>query len=290
MCLTLRGVVSVGAMVLVAAAGGVCRGAELYVNNVLGNDVLNGRSAEVVNETTGPVRSINRAARLAGRGDTIIVANTGTVYLESIQLGGVAKSGLGTIPLTILGNGAIVDGSAPVLPAGWRHIGGPLWQVTPLRKGHYQLLLEDRPLPEHRIPTEAAVLPTIPEGHWSAWRGSIVFHVPGGNDPARLPLRLAVQGTGLSLYAVHNVVIRDLTFRYFRLDGVSANDLCRGVVLENVHCLGNGRAGATVAGSSQLILRNCELRGNLRHSLLVTETATADVTTSLLDQPPTIAE
>ena len=39
---------------------------------------------------------------------------------------------------------------------------------------------------------------------------------------------------GLSLYKVEHVVIRDLTFQHFQVDGVNVHDLCANVVLDNV--------------------------------------------------------
>ncbi|MFP6764631.1 MAG: hypothetical protein VB858_13475, partial [Planctomycetaceae bacterium] len=64
------------------------RAETLYVNNRMGRDHNNGTQEKSVNETTGPVRTIQRALKLAGASDVISIANTGTPYYESITLYG----------------------------------------------------------------------------------------------------------------------------------------------------------------------------------------------------------
>jgi hypothetical protein len=161
--------------------------------------------------------------------------------------------------------------------------------MTPWHKGTYLLLNGGVPLPEHPRPRHLGGLSDMPEGEWTAFGGSIYLRLPAIEVPGDHPLRLAWEPMGLSLYKVQHVVVRDLTFRHFQVDGVNLHDLCSDVVLDNVKSLANARAGVTVAGTSAVVLRNCELAGNGRHSLLVTEKAGADVDEATqLSVPPTV--
>jgi hypothetical protein len=94
--------------------------------------------------------------------------------------------------------------------------------------------------------------------------------------PPTLPFSYAADDVGLTLYNVRNVVVHDLTFRHFRLDGVSAPDNCRDVLLLGVRSLENGRAGLAVGGSSQVVMQGGELERNRVTNILVTGRATAE--------------
>lgn len=267
--------------------------ATIYVDSLHGDNANDGRSEFPSSPGSGPVRTIARALERAGFGDTISLANHGIPYYERISLTGRRHSGFPGIPFVLEGNGAIVDGSLPVPPSAWERVDRNLWKMTPWRKGHYVLLLGDEPIAEFRVPAAAAQLPAIPAGQWAAWRGSIYYHLPEYEEPSYLPLRFARWGVGLTLYDVRNVTVRNVTFRHFRLDGVNAHDRCRNVILEDVRCVGNGRAGVAVAGTSDVTLRSCQLMGNLRHSVLITERAAAILDPAVpneLDEPPTLSE
>jgi hypothetical protein len=275
----------------VVTAWPVADAAILYVDNRQGADVYNGHTARPIDIASGPVRTIDRALRLAGPGDTIIIANTGVPYTGPVALAGSQNGGFERLPLTIVGNGAVVDGSQPVHPSAWTRVAPGLWRMTPWRKGTYLLLEGGRPLPEHPRPPNLDGLADLAEGHWTAYRGSIYLRLPGLEEPVDRVLGLAWEPMGLSLYKVQHVVIRDLTFQHFQVDGVNLHDLCSDVILENVRSIENARAGVTVAGSSAVTLRNCELAGNGRASLLILEKGGAEVdAASQLSEPPTVAE
>lgn len=280
-------------VLLLTAAFVRCAGADVfYVDNLQGNDGFDGRSDHPVGRITGPTKTISRALRLARGGDTIIVANTGTPYYESLSLAGPKSSGYRGLPFTIVGNGAIVDGSRRVPPRAWKRIGANLWRFVPWRKGYFQLLLNDKPVPEFRekVPrTNATGLSAkIPAGQWTVWKGAIYYRTGSRESPAELPFRYAYHSVGATLYDVSNVRLVDLTFRFFRLDGVNAHDRCRSVTLEKIKALGNGRSGIAVGGTSAILIRNCEATGNRLNSLLISERGSAKVEDSKLDRPPTV--
>lgn len=269
---------------------GLARGATIYVDNRLGNDRYDGLNATPVSEFTGPVRTLQQAVKLASAGDTIQLADGGAVYYGSVTLWGERHSGSGRTPFRIIGNGAILSGAKPVPEGMWRHTGGGVWRITPIRKAYYQLVLDGQAVAETACDRSATELPAIPVGQWCAWRGAVYYQAERGVDPNSMNFWLADEEAGITLLDVRNVVISGLTLRHFRLDGINAHDRSREIILENVTSEENGRAGVTVAGSSQVVIIGGKLTENREHSLLITELGAAAVEQTDLDQPPTLPE
>ena len=102
-------------------------GREIFVDNVSGDDHFTGQQPRGTADLSGPVRTIAKALRLAGSGDIIVLAKTNDPYRESISLVGSRHSGTAKEPFVIRGNGAILDGSAPVPAKAWEpYQGGDL--------------------------------------------------------------------------------------------------------------------------------------------------------------------
>lgn len=270
----------------ISATAGPAVAGVIYVDNRAGNDGRTGTAPVVTSSEDGPVRTIRKALRLADTGDTIIIANHGEPYHEALTLSGARHSGLPDLPFTIIGNGAVLDGSLPVPYDAWRRGAENVWSFKPWRKGFYQLIRDGAPVPEVKVETGAVLLPEIPAGHWAAWRGQIWFRPHAGFVPSSYRLSFAVEQTGITMYAVRNVRISGLEIRYFRQDGVNAHDLCDSVLLHSVKLTGNGRSGVTTAGTSSLSIMSSELSANRLHSLLITENSIGVVLDSRLSQPP----
>ena len=270
--------------------GGRSPAAIIYVDNLQGSDAFDGSSSRPFDENSGPVKTLRRALQVAHAGDTVVLANNGMPYYGSLQLVGRRHSGYQHVKFTIIGNGAVLSGLRTVPPKAWRKVGLDLWKMTPWRKGHYQLLLDGKPVPEHRLPRRVSSLPAIPERHWSAWQGSIYYQAPQFDEPSWHPFQFACEEVGLTLYKVHDVRIVDLTFRHFRLDGVNAHDFCRNIVLENVTSHENGRAGVAVGGTSEIVIRNSRLVDNRLDPLRISELGMVDVERTEMDAAPTIVE
>lgn len=258
-------------------------GAIIFVDNLVGLDTADGSSADARGDRTGPVQSINRAMQIARGTDLISIANHGVPYYEQIRIAGGRFHGTSGFPFRIVGNGAIIDGSNAVPDSAWERLDGDLWKITTFRKGFYQLVRNDQAVPSLLLDSSATKLPAIPVGQWGSWKGSIYHHMQSDSEPRDFSYRFAAREAGLSLYAVRNVRISNLTFRHFRLDGVNAHDRCKGIELDNVICTGNGRAGISVGGTSYLTIRKCDLRGNRFASLRTEEFGTANVDESILD-------
>jgi hypothetical protein len=275
-------------VVSVHVASGTTRAATIYVNNRTGSDAYNGIRDEAINEKTGPVKSIRRALKLAGPSDVISLANTGVPYYEAISLVGSKHSGPVQQPFTILGNGATLSGAMAVPETAWQQVGNDLWRLNPYRKGHYQLILDGKAVPElKRAASETwTKVPEVPVGSWCAFKGAIYYHAERQVEPESMRFGIARHSCGITFYGVNNVVVDNLTVQHFRIDGINANDHAKDVVLREVTLIENGRAGLTVSGTSLVALLECRIERNREHSILLKEAAALVVDRTQLDAEP----
>ena len=261
---------------------------EIYVDNSIGRDGDDGLTAEARDGNTGPLYSLERAVQLSHFGDTIVLRNTGKPYYGSISLTGSRHSGTPYRPFVIQGNGATISGLRSLPPGSWRQEGPQLWKLTLTRKGHYRLLRDGRPLPESFL--EGCCIdprPLLEPGKWVAWRGSLFFRQDGVDSPEEQAFSYAAEQTGISLHHVSNVVIANVILQHFRFDGLHAQGLCDGIVLDNVTSIENGRAGVVSSGASRIELFGGKLAANGRHQLLVLDRSTAIPIDSDLEESPT---
>lgn len=274
------------AIVLTSTAGATT----IFVDNLRGSDRCDGSTVNPTSALFGPVRTLNRALELARRTDTIHLVNTGYPYRDDLRLFGRRHSGFPSHPFRIQGNGSVISGAKPVPTVCWRSQGG-LWWMAPRRKGHYLLLMDGKPLPRHSLDRSSPTsnLLAIPKGEWASWRGRIYYRTDALLDHEEQQLAIAGDDCGITLYAVRHVVIENLVVRHWRLDGISVPGLCTNVVLRNVICRENGRAGLTVSGTSRIRGEDLELIDNNKHSLLVEGFGVADLKNARLDPPPTLA-
>ncbi|MBM82031.1 MAG: hypothetical protein CMJ78_15780 [Planctomycetaceae bacterium] len=263
---------------------------KIYVNNRRGSDAYDGLTPEPESLQAGPTRTLRRALKIARASDTIIIQNTGYPYYEGMNLTGRNHSGSPNAPFVIDGNGAVLSGERSIPARGWRKLPNDIWQLKPYRKGHYQLSLANKVLPEVDVPTGATKLPDIPEGSWCAWRGSIYLHTDPQEEPTEKPYAFAYEGVGISLYDVRSVVIRNITVQRFRLDGINAHDRCDRVVLNEVNTRENGRSGVSIGGTTLMLIRSSTIEKNRKSSLLIQENAAVEVEESNLDNPPTVID
>lgn len=260
----------------------------IFVDNVGGDDRLNGRSEVRLDKQNGPVRSLDRAMKLAHYGDTVVLANNQTPYYGSLKLTGRRHSGDSDVPFRVLGNGATISGARSIPRRSWTKISDRLWTVSPAQLGHFLLLRDEKPLPRHKVPVDQAQPTELPAGHWCACRGRVFYHALENEIPPQMPFALAQDTTGISLYGVRHVVISDLSVRHYRVDGVSAHDLCRNVVLTGITAIENGRAGITVSGASAITIHKTATRRNAEASVRITENGSARVIESNFDVKPTV--
>jgi hypothetical protein len=242
------------ALGIALSAASVAAGLEIFVSNAAGDDRFTGRQPRNMADGSGPVRTITRALQLAGQGDRIVLENSGEPYRESFSLVGKRHSGYPFRRFVIEGNGAILDGSAPVPPIAWEHYRKAVFRFLPPYKYHQQLFLGGRPATRVFADPLSGRPPEMEAGDWCLHGGAIYFCVERMKLPEDYPLSYARSRVGISLLYVRDVEIRDLVVQGFQLDGINAHNSARGVTLTRVVCRGNARAGITAGGASILTL------------------------------------
>ena len=235
---------------------------DLYVDNIAGSDRFDGRTPRA-QKGSGPCRSIQRALDLARKGDRIVVAKTSKPYRESLSVQAGRHTGSFDEPFVIVGNGAVLDGSAPIPEEAWSHHRGDIHRFRPRKLSHQQLFLNDRPLERVHVPaTLLAAFPELKPLQWCLYEGQVYFHAEPGKLPYQYALTHTALLTGITLYEVRSVRVEDFVVQGFVFDGVNAHDSAMDVELRYLTCRGNGRSGISIGGSSRVRVRGCVLGAN----------------------------
>ena len=241
---------------------------DIYVDNVGGNDKNNGLQAQGRGDTASPVRTIAKALRLARAGDRIVLANA-VPYHECVSLVGTRHSGFAPqIPFTFEGNGATLDGSAPIPADGWTHFRDNIFRFRPRTLIQPVVFLNGRAIPRLWLPQGTPYPPRLQPRQWCSIEGAIYFAVEASRLPPDYKLSYAELPTGITLYQVDQVVVRNLWIRGFQADGVAAAVGARDVTLQKVACSANGQSGVCVQGGAQVKIESCKLAGNGQSQLL----------------------
>lgn len=235
---------------------------DVYVDNAAGDDRAMGRYPSNVAQLEGPVRTIAKALRLAQFGDRIILAKNDEPYRESVSLIGERHSGYDTIPFTIEGNGATLDGSWPVPPDAWRFVRGELFAFQPPRLGYQMLFLDGRPMVRKPATSLNWAVPYLEPMEWTFAAGEIYVSMMPREIPHTANLSYAALPTAFMLLYVHDVRINNLIVQGFQTDGINAHDCVRNARFNGVTARGNGRSGITVSGGSRVQLDGCTLGDN----------------------------
>lgn len=234
---------------------------EIYVNNVGGDDIHVGGSPQASDPDRGPCRTIARALHLARRGDTVVLANTGVPYQESITLQGAHHSGSPRHPWVIEGNGAILEGADLVPDDAWEFYQGDVFRFRPDHLTYQQLFYNDAPLARRSVSDAQGKLPELEPLEWALLDSTIYFRVEHDRLPHDYQLTHSARRVGITLYDVRNVVVRNLVVQGFQLDGINSHDNVY-ATLSELNCRGNGRSGISVGGASRVRVESCLLGNN----------------------------
>ena len=234
---------------------------DIYVNNVSGDDRLNGRPMEDSSSNSGPVKSITRALNLARQGDRIVIEKTDQPYRESLSLQGLKHSGTAYRPFTIVSDGAILDGTSSISPRSWEHYSNNVFRFMPELKSYQQIYINGKPAERVRSNFEAYI-PDLEPGQWSLVDGWVYFCCDPGKAPTQYDVRYCKHQTGITLYEVNHVLIRGLVVQGFQLDAVNAHDAVDNASIDLCKLRGNGRSGLSIGGASRFRLDNCIVGAN----------------------------
>ncbi|HND56820.1 MAG TPA: hypothetical protein PLV92_30585, partial [Pirellulaceae bacterium] len=208
---------------LVVASSVAAHATDIYVDNLIGDDRSSGHSSQIGTSASGPVRSLNRALQLARAGDRIVMAKHDEPYRESVTLQGGRHSGSPNLPLTIEGNGAVLDGRGVDSPREWAYVGDDTYRFTPNWRSFPLLYLGDRPAVRKRA-DESGMRPALGPLEWCSYKGEVLFRAEPGRMPVEYPLTAPTLVAGLTLYDVRHVIVQDLVVQGFRLDGINCHD------------------------------------------------------------------
>lgn len=242
---------------------------DIFVDNVAGDDLLDGTLPTNTSPGIGPLHTITKALRAAGPGDRIILANSGAPYRESVSLVGSRHSGNPVRPFTIEGHGAVLDGTAAVPPEAWQLFRGDVFRFQPPKKQFQQLFLDGAPAVRHPAGAQDGVAAQLQPKEWAEAGGWIYFRVEAGRLPQEYALSYSAWPVGITLYKVEGVVIHNLIVQGYRLDGLNLNDATGPVVLFGVTARDNGRSGVAIVGASDVDMQSCTLADNGKCQLLL---------------------
>lgn len=234
---------------------------DIFVDNVAGDDRRQGESPEINGRAGGPCRSIRRALQLARRGDRVVIADTGQLYHESLTLQAGRHSGIPTRPFTIVGNGATLDGSAPVPQDAWQQVEGNIFRFRP-RRATFQLLFLDGKPAKQQIVDRSQGLPDLQPLEWCLLDRTVYFRVEKDRLPDQYDLSYTSLLVGITLYEVRHVLVTDLVIQGFQQDGVNAHDSVFDATLAGLTCRGNGRSGISIGGASRVKVLACLVGNN----------------------------
>ncbi len=255
---------------------------DIFVDNVGGDDGAGGEYAQPTPERSGPVQTLAKALSLAGRGDRIVLKKNEQSYREPISLAGGSHGGYPSRPFTILGNGAVIDGSAAVPDSLWEHYEGDVYRFQPRRLRYQQIFLDDRPAVCVPVEGTAKNPPKLKPREWCLFRGYVYFATEASKRPEDYNLAYAKEQTGVTLANVQYVTIADLTIQGFQIDGVAAVTGAQDVTLERLTCRGNGRSGLSVGGASHVAVQQCLLGDNGEAQLLTLPLSRTQISDSQL--------
>ena len=241
----------VAAVITLTVISGPLEAGTIYVDQQRGTDGANG--LQMIQGTSGgPVRSIARAVKTAEAGDTVYLVPTDKPYNESIVIRN--KSGLPDKPIIIEGNGAVLDGAAPLQEKDWEKTGPDLYRSTTLHGNRKNIVYRlffifdgvvNRMGTSSKGPRTPFLSPgALQAGQWTYVESEGAFYVrtAPGKPLGSVSVPMLSNGVSLSGNCEH-ILIRNLTVRHFWNDGFNIHERTRDVRFQNVRAFECGDDG-----------------------------------------------
>jgi hypothetical protein len=240
---------------------------DIHVDNSTGDDRYMGQSLFISTGLRGPLRTLQKAVRIAQPGDRIVIRPTGFPFHEEVFVTGVKRpSPTKEFPIVLEGNGAMLDGLVGVDHMFTRDMGGWLYRFeTPLGPTHTTdfLFVDGKPA-ILGVGRGAGGRPMIDAGQFAPWNGWMTYQLAKGDFIDRHTYAVSRLNVGLTIYRSNHWIVKNLDFRGYRLDGVRLHGPVEGIEFQNCRFLYNGRAGVAAKGLTEAVVSDSESIGNAK--------------------------
>lgn len=260
---------------------------DIYVDNVAGLETNDGLAAQPGPNGRGPFKTIHRGLRTAVPGDTVHLAASNHLFLESAVFHD--RECPADKPITLDGHGAIISGVERVDLAQWELVGPGLYRKTKLLKhcdaaviGRYFFRINEQmqhmgrtskgPSAKLKDPQDLrpgewtfVVAEREAEGDAKNAYADGAFYVK--LDPAKRPtdymIEYPARSSGVQVSGRNeNIVIRNLNIQHVYNDGFNIHGYSRGVRFENIKAVECGDDGISAHDDCRITVRKFESRGN----------------------------
>ena len=240
---------------------------DIHVDNSTGDDRYMGQSLTISAGQQGPLRTLQKAVRIAKPGDRIVIHPTGYPFHEEVIISGITRpSPTKDFPIVIEGNGALLDGLVGIDPMLGRDMGGGLFRFeTQLGPTHTSdiLFVDGKPATLGTNRGEGG-RPQLEAGQFAPWNGWLTYQLAKGDFIDRHAFAVSRLNVGLTIYRSDYWIIRNLDFRGYRLDGVRIHGPVEGLEFQHCKFLYNGRAGIAAKGLTEAAVLDSESIGNAK--------------------------
>ncbi|MFP4026723.1 MAG: right-handed parallel beta-helix repeat-containing protein [Candidatus Brocadiia bacterium] len=160
---------------------------EFYVHNRLGRDAYEGTAREPGEKNSGPFRTIHRALKEAGAGDTIHLVPTDQPYRQTANFYG-HTGGEKNNPLVLNGHGVTLKGSDPVPAEGWKRWKDGVYTRGDIRPRGFMLVEGEMVFATRNF----NVLKPGEICHMPAWGGRLYLYPPRGEKASDCKVRVGM--------------------------------------------------------------------------------------------------
>lgn len=245
---------------------------DLYVHPVEGDDARDGLNMKS-DSKSGPVKTIARALKLAGPGDTVHLAKVAEPYRESAVFHN--RQGEPKRPIVLDGHGATITGAERVDLAQWEQPQPGLFRNTKLLTtndaiiGRWFFRMNGRMNHMQRSskgPSQPLKAVTdLESGEWTFVTNESAFYIKLATDQALSDIKIEapIRSSGVQVSGdCAHLVIRNLTTTHVHNDGFNIHGKCRDVLFENVSAIECGDDGISAHDDCQIRVDGFDSIGN----------------------------
>jgi len=253
------------------------RGADIFLNNVTGDDLNSGRTPSEA------VRTQSRAIDLSRPSDRIIAANTGTVYDGSIAF--TAKSGEKGKPIIFDGSFAVFRGTRPIDFSGYTHQGNGLYSketdLSRLQNRYFIVFggrMENmgRCSKGNRAPWKKKEQLGDYEFSYDESARILYLKIPSQKSLSECSIEAPEELlSGIAVMDSSHLIFRNIIVTHFWNDGCNLHKHCDDIRFENIIAFENGDDSVSAHETGTLFMSNFI---GIRNSTGIANSSTTQVT------------